>query len=365
MAVALKVMLSSVRRGLADVRDSVAPVINILKYEVISFETVVKTPVPPRATCVEMVEDSDIYLLILGEEYGDPMPGTDLAPTEEEWTVARNQGKPTVVFKKSGIDPGARQAAFIKKVEDYGTGVWRHSFTDPGDLISQLEAALADAAEALQSVASTSLTSPVSVPWLEETPGIYTGAGTVLETHVVPTEATRPIPAASFGDLRRTIADAGHNHGVFELGQAIDFTVDETAVVARARREGRRPEAGLRVRRNRDVSVWESLPTAPMLGAVLDEAQFARRVTRDLRVAAVLAGIDSEKAAIAVGFNDVSMLGIPYEYGSGMSLPFAMSGNKAVRLEPTDAWPMRALAIGAEDIAREIVARLMLRIHRR
>jgi hypothetical protein len=122
---------------------------------------------------------------------------------------------------------------------------------------------------------------------------------------------------------------------------------------------------GLRIRRNRDVSVWESLPSAPMLGAVLDEAQFARRIARDLRVAAVLGVIDTENAAIAVGFSDVSMLGIPNEYGGGMSLPFAMSGNKEVHLEPTDAWPTRALAIGAEDIAREVVARLMLRIHRR
>ena len=80
-------VLSSVRRGLADVRDSVDPVIKILKYGVIRFETVTKTlSVPPRATCVAMVEDCDIYLLILGEEFDDPMPGTGLAPTEEEWT---------------------------------------------------------------------------------------------------------------------------------------------------------------------------------------------------------------------------------------------------------------------------------------
>jgi hypothetical protein len=45
---ALKVMLSSVRRGLADVRDAVAPVIKILRHDVIRFETVVKTPVPAR-----------------------------------------------------------------------------------------------------------------------------------------------------------------------------------------------------------------------------------------------------------------------------------------------------------------------------
>ena len=359
---ALKVMLSSVRRGLADVRDAVAPVIKILRYEVVRFETVVKTPVPPRATCVEMVEDSDIYLLILGEEYGEPMPGTGLAPTEEEWTVARNLGKPTVVFKKSGMSPGPEQAAFIKKVENYGTGVWRYTFSDTADLISQLEGALATAAEALQPVVATPLSSPVSVPWLESKSGVYAGAGTVLETHVVPVGSIAPLPAATFSNLKRVIAGAGQDAGIFEVGQAIEFTVSETAVIGQAKREGQRPEAGIRVGRNRAVSIWESLPTSLHIGAVLDEAQFARRVVRDLRIAAGLRVLESERVAVAVGFEDVSMLGTPAEFGTGMTLPFAMGGNKHVHLEPTDAWPLRALAVGSEDIAREVVAGLMLRL---
>jgi hypothetical protein len=94
-----------------------------------------------------MVENSDIYLLILGDDYGETMPGTNLGPTEEEWRVARNLGKPTVVFKREGIKPGARQAAFVKRVEDYETGVWRYTFVGAGDLISQLEEALATATE--------------------------------------------------------------------------------------------------------------------------------------------------------------------------------------------------------------------------
>ncbi len=362
---ALKVMLSSVRDGLADVRDAVAPVIKILRYDVIRFETVVKTPVPPRATCVEMVENSDIYLLILGENYGEPMPGTGLAPTEEEWTVARNLGRPTVVFKRSGMSPGPEQTAFIKRVENYETGVWRHTFSDAGDLISQLEGALATASEALQPAVATPLASAVSVPWLESRSGIYTGYGTVLETHVIPVGTVAPLPAASFGDLRRGIASAGQDGGIFEIGQAIDFTVSETAVIGQAKREGRRPEAGARVGRNRTVSIWESLPTSLHMGALLDEAQFARRVARDLRIAAALRVLESERVAVAVGFEDVSMLGTPAAFGTGMSLPFAVGGNKQVHLEPSDAWPLRVLDVGADDIAREVVAGLMLRLNER
>lgn len=363
---ALKVMLSSVKRGLADVRDAVAPVLEILKFEVIRFETVVKTtPAPPRATCVEMVKDSDIYLLILGEEYGDPMPGTDLAPTEEEWAVARNLGRPIVVFKRDGISPGARQEAFIAKVENYETGVWRRRFSDAGDLISQLQDALGVAAEALQPAGSSALAAPVSVPWLEPVRGVYIGSGTVLETHLIPVEATGTIPAASLGDLARTIARSGEDHGLFELGQGIAFARDEIAIAATAKADGRRPEAGVRVTRSRAVSVWESLPSAPMIGTVLDQEQFARRVGRDLRLAASLGVLDSATVAVAIGFNNVSMLGIPNDFGGGMSLPFAMSGGKPVHLEPTDAWPTRSLAVGADEIGGELVARLMLRLQRR
>ena len=100
------------------------------------------------------------------------------------------------------------------------------------------------------------------------------------------------------------------------------------------------------------------------MGAVLDEAQFAGRVARDLRIAAGLRVLESERVAVAVGFEDVSMLGTPAEFGTGMTLPFAMGADKQVHLEPSDAWPLRALAVGADDIAREVVAGLMLRLHR-
>jgi hypothetical protein len=47
-------------------------------------------------------------------------------------------------------------------------------------------------------------------------------------------------------------------------------------------------------------------------------------------------------------------------------MPFPNSAgvpsNKQVYLEPTDAWPLRALAVGADDIAREVVAGLILRL---
>jgi hypothetical protein len=75
--------------------------------------------------------------------------------------------------------------------------------------------------------------------------------------------------------------------------------------------------------------------------------------------------LDSERVAVAAGFGYVSMPGTPAKSGSGMTLPFGMGRAKQVHLEPGESWPRRALAEGADDIARELVAGLMLRLQTR
>lgn len=87
------------------------------------------------------------------------MPDTGLAPTEEEWTIARNEGKPIVVFRQSGVTPEPRQAEFIATVEAYGTGVFRGTFKDTGELLGKLEDALAAAAASIQPMQPRPLTS--------------------------------------------------------------------------------------------------------------------------------------------------------------------------------------------------------------
>ena len=359
----LKVMLSSVRRaGLGDIRDVIAPVIKILGYEVVRFEDVLGGSLPSRAVCVDLVEKSDIYLLLLGAEYGEAIAGTGLAPTDEEWTIARNRGKPIVVFRQSGVTFEPAQQAFISKVGDYETGVWHYSFRDAKDLIPQLEEALARAADELRPTAPRPLTQAVVVPWREANRGIYASGGTVLETHVIPVGAASPLAAAAFRELDRSLARAGQDHGLFEMARGLDSDTSPNAVTVRAKPDGRGPEAALRVSRDRTVSVWESLPSEEgQFGAFLNEAQFRDRVARDLRLVASLGVITAEDAAVAVGFEDVSMLGIPGR-GSSVSLPFAAGGSRAVHTEPAEAWPTRLLAIAADQIATELVANLMLRL---
>jgi hypothetical protein len=357
-----KVMISSVRKGLSDVRDAIDPVLKIMGHEVIRFETRVKTqPAPPRAVCVEMVEESDVYLLLLGDEYGDPMPATDQAPTEEEWSVATKRGKPTVAFKRSGGAPTSQQAAFIRRVEDYETGVWRYNFASTADLLRQLGDAMAVATEALRPPAPSPLATVVHVPWLERSRFRASG-DTVLETHVVPLAATTPLPAAGLADLGRRLAVAGQEAGLFALERGIDVDPDESGVIVQARPDGRAPAAGFRALRSRGVSIWEGLRTTGYTGVLLDEPALVDQVARDLRLAVATGVLEGDRVAVAAGFEDISMLGVPAELGTGVTLPYAGRGEHHAHPDPTRAWPLKSLAIGADEIAREVVAALLLRL---
>jgi len=358
---AMKVMLSSVRRGgLGAVRDAVAPVLKILRYEPLRFEDVTGQPVPPRAVCVELVERCDIYLLLLGAEYGDAMPDTGRAPTEEEWTIARHEGKPTVVFRQSGVTPEARQAEFIAKVESYSTGVFRGTFSDIGELLGKLEGTLEAAATSIQPMRPRTLARPVAVPWREDD-RTFGGSGVILETHVVPVDAVERLSTTTLRELPSRLARAGREYGLFREGQALSLDTTEDEGVVQSER-GDRSAAGVAITRERSAVVWAALP-AQQLGAVYDEGQVAGLITRDVRLAAGLGLVTSDDAAIAVGIGPIDMLG-RVTGSNSMSFPFMGSGRNSARLEPTEAYRSAALPRIAPEIGAELAARLTLRLER-
>lgn len=356
-------MVSSVRRGLAAERDAVRPVIEILGYEPVRFEDFTAQPVPPRSVCVDAAKRSDIYLLLLGEHYGEPTPDTGLAPTAEEWSVARSHGKPIVVFKKAGITPEAPQAAFIADVESYESGVFRGTFAGTADLLGKLKDALSAAAAGLQPLRPRSLHESLSVPWRSDgqSARLYS-AGVVLETHVVPVGSVDRLRASQYAEASRLLARVARDHGLFDEGEALTFPTSETRVGAEARPNGRRGEAGISLTTSRAVSVWEALPSH-VGGAIFDEGQIRSRIARDLRLAASVGLAGAEEAGIAVGLNRVDMLG-ERSGRDAMTFPFFGTGQAPLHVEPIDAVPTAALGRAADEIATELFARLVLRLRR-
>lgn len=357
-------MISSVRRGgLGPVRDAVRPLVDALGYVPIRFEDQTTQPVPSRAVCVDMVKGSDVYLLLLGAAYGDPMPDTGLAPTSEEWTVARSEGKPIVAFKQAAITPDARQADFIREVDAYQTGVFRGTFSDTGELLGKLKEALAAAAATIQPMRPRRLTEAVAVPWRLEDRGFGRVGGVILETHVVPIGAVEPLRASASRETSRRLARAGRDSDLFEEGDPLAFPISEHTVAAEADASGRRPEAGVSITSERAITVWEALPTE-VLGAVYDEVQIVGRVTRDLRLAAGLELLSCDEVAVAIGLNKIDMLG-QVTGPTSMTFPFIGSAVGPVRLEPAEAYSTASLARVAPELGTELAARLTLRLQRR
>lgn len=356
-------MISSVRRGLANERDAIAPVLSIMGYEPVRFEDVTAQPVPPRAVCVQLVTDSDIYLLLLGEHYGDPMSDTGLAPTAEEWAVARHLGKLVVVFRRRGVTPEPRQAEFIAEVEAYPHGAFRDSFGDVPELLGKLKPALEAARSNLQPLTSQPLAVPVAVPWREDRGSGFGSNAPVLETHVVPIGAVSRLRAVELEQLAGRLARGAREHGLIAQTEPLDQSVDEGGASVTVGGQRTHEDRGLRLTVDRAVSVWRQLRTE-MGGVVYDEEVFRQLIADDLRLVAGLDVVTSESVAIGVGLSKVESL--TERLGpTSWTYPFMGRGQGPVHLEPDSVVPIEALPRAAPEHAHEIVTRLRLRLRSR
>lgn len=90
--------------------------------------------------CTHEVEQSDIYLVILGERYGSATP-EGLSVTQAEFRVAREVDKPILVFVQN-IEMEPEQAAFKKEIEDYQEGFFRAGFSTTEELLTEIVKAL-------------------------------------------------------------------------------------------------------------------------------------------------------------------------------------------------------------------------------
>src|SRR5712692_5222204 len=138
----MKVFISSVRQGLETERDALPALIRALGHEPLRFEDFTAQSVPSREACLSAVQSADVYLLLLGPFYGTRFPETGHSPTQEEHNAAQAKGIPRLVFRKTGIDFEPDQAAFVKEIEEYGTGLFRKSFSDAVDLLAKVAAML-------------------------------------------------------------------------------------------------------------------------------------------------------------------------------------------------------------------------------
>ncbi|MFW2502759.1 DUF4062 domain-containing protein [Clostridium diolis] len=130
----IKIMISSTVVDLEGERDSVKDAFKDIEFvELLGVDPVNTASLAGNARSLtkSMANECDLYLLIIGKEFGFELPSGKSA-TEIEFDAAfRNDPTKILVFKKefdssSTIDK--RQQKFIDKVCDYYSGYWRSSF---------------------------------------------------------------------------------------------------------------------------------------------------------------------------------------------------------------------------------------------
>jgi hypothetical protein len=130
----IKVMISSTIKDLLADRDAIQkcflnfPFVELVGAEPIRERTSARSPF---INTIDMAENADFFILILGSRYGyEIRAGT--SATEAEFDAAY-QSDPTkiLVFQKEGDKPDEKQQTFIDKVGHYYKGYWitRYQYT--------------------------------------------------------------------------------------------------------------------------------------------------------------------------------------------------------------------------------------------
>lgn len=128
----MKVFISSVVRGFEEFRSAAKDAVETLDLRPIMSEYFGARPYSSQQACLTEVDQCDVYLLILGANYGyEQEPGVSV--TQQEFRQAISRRKPILVFiQQTEFDD--KQAAFVNEVSDYKQGFFRASFSDPAEL---------------------------------------------------------------------------------------------------------------------------------------------------------------------------------------------------------------------------------------
>jgi hypothetical protein len=152
-----RVFISSVIAGYEPFRDAAAAGVSAAGGIPVRVEDLPAHDRSPRNACLDLVEGSEIYLVIVGERGGFTAPSGKKV-TEEEYQHARRHGRVILAFiQRTDRDPDATRLA--ADLSDYIGGRFRRTFTGPEELRLEVERALAQVIPNFQ----TPMTNPAVV----------------------------------------------------------------------------------------------------------------------------------------------------------------------------------------------------------
>jgi 6-phosphogluconolactonase/glucosamine-6-phosphate isomerase/deaminase len=148
----LKVFVSSTVQDLESERAMIKKTLGELRFESFISEFQTAQARPPSDVCLGQIDDSDIFILIIGERYGyvpkpDPTKGSPydgkISVTHGEFLRARALRKPVLVFvKETARDQ--RETELLLSLGGYFDGATHASFKAASDLRGKLTQALSE-----------------------------------------------------------------------------------------------------------------------------------------------------------------------------------------------------------------------------
>jgi hypothetical protein len=368
----VRVFISSVRRGLEQERDALPGLLKAIGHEPVRFEDFTAQQVPSRQACMDGVDSADVYVLLVGPAYGHKFPETGQSATHDEYMRARERGIPRLVFLKSGVEMDADQEAFVSDLSDYGSGLFRASFSDVSDLLTKVAAALGEVAESPGDLTYEALDGTVEVKWREEWEDAYyrgRRSETYAELHVVGL-ASRRIPARVMRTMPERLVSALRASGMLEAHAGANPRLDDGSAVVeippaddRRIRDAVQPSRlmGVRVDNGAQASAWWSLPTDGM-GGIVNVADLTSMASKALRFVGTAGVFDAEqRLAVAIALNGsmFSVIDGQLPTSSRTNASFGTMRDEPIRVLPDESVSATVLDLAAEEYGRELSASLL------
>ncbi|WP_307485026.1 DUF4062 domain-containing protein [Pseudarthrobacter sulfonivorans] len=354
--VPMRIFISSVRRGLELERDALPGLIKALGHEPVRFEDFSAQSVPSREACINGVESSDAYLLLLGPHYGTVFPETGQSATHDEWVAAQRVGIPRFVFRKSGSTFDLEQQEFERSLGDYGSGRFYKAFSDIAELQQAVVASIRELEASPESMDFEPLHESVAIRWLGEEAArnqFSSSERSPLEIHVVPLDGS-PVSARLLEQIGTGLPKHVRNAGLVSAAQGLELDHIEGGVVVQSppplRRGGFHEThegsfAAVMVRKSGGTTVTFRLPGDTM-GSILDARQLAQDIASALRLSGRIDVTGAARFAIGMGITSTSMVAVG-ELGRGPRNSVGMRLNSSpLRLEPDETVSRAALDRG-------------------
>ena len=141
----VKVFISSVIRDFEQFRGAARDAVIKAGMQPVMAEDPVLFPaqsLSPQTVCLRGIDESNVFVLILGHRYGD-LTESGLSAVEVEYWHARFNEKETKVFVHS-VDREAEQEEFLTHISNWESGHFQNPFNSPEDLKSKIIQALSE-----------------------------------------------------------------------------------------------------------------------------------------------------------------------------------------------------------------------------